>query len=121
MGDVRAYLELFYVLNINLNLAAAFIKLSLLYQYLRVFKRDTWPYRASIVGIVFVSLWGLVFVILALFPCAYVPDAWNLFAQNARCWGYGSQNPDLFTLTFVCHNVINTLFDIDYTALPLGL
>ncbi len=121
VADVRTYLTLFYVLNININLAAAFIKLSLLFQYLRLFKKESWAYRASIVGIVFVSLWGLVFVLLALFPCSNIPDAWNIFAQNAHCWGYGSQNPDLFTLTFVTHNVINTVFDIYITALPFQL
>lgn len=115
------YLKLFYALNINLNLAAAFIKLSLLFQFLRVFDRGTWPHRASVGGIVFVSLWGITFVILAVFPCTVIPDAWNIFARDAHCWGYGSQDPDLFTATFVSHNLINTLLDIYITAIPFQL
>jgi hypothetical protein len=115
------YLKLFYVLNINLNLAAAFIKLSLLFQFLRIFKKGTWPYRASLIGIVFVTLWGITFVLLSLFPCTVISDAWDIFARNAHCWGYASQDPDLFTATFVSHNLINTLFDIYITAIPFQL
>ena len=56
VGEVRIYLKLFNTLNINLNLAAAFIKLSLLFQFLRIFKERTWLHRASIIGIILVSL-----------------------------------------------------------------
>jgi hypothetical protein len=121
VGSVRTYLKLFYVLNINLNLSAAFIKLSLLFQFLRIFDKGTRAYRASLVGIVAVTLWGLTFVILSLFPCTIVPDAWNIFATNAQCWGYASQNPDMFTATLVSHNLINTIFDIYITAIPFQL
>ena len=115
------YLKLFYTLNINLNLAATFIKLSLLFQFLRIFERRTWPHRASIIGIVLVSLWGLTFVILSVFPCSHIPDAWDIFARDAHCWGYGSQDPDLFTATFVAHNLINTVFDVYITIIPFQL
>jgi hypothetical protein len=121
VGEFGTYLKLFYALNINLNLAATFIKLSLLFQFLRVFDKGTWPFRASTVGIVLVALWGLTFTILSIFPCADVSDAWDIFARDARCWGYGSQNPDLFTATLVSHNLINTLFDVYITAIPFQL
>lgn len=121
VGSVRMYLKLFYVLNINLNLSATFIKLSLLCQFLRLFDKGTWAYRASLVGLVFVTLWGLTFVILSLVPCTVISDAWNIFAANPRCWGYASQNPDLFTATLVSHNLINTIFDIYITAIPFQL
>ncbi|KAK3944431.1 hypothetical protein QBC46DRAFT_456137 [Diplogelasinospora grovesii] len=119
--EFTTYLKLFYALNINLNLAAAFIKLSLLFQYLRIFGRGTWAYRASLVGIVFVTLWGVAYVLLSAFPCATVSDAWNILARNAHCWGYGSQDPDLFTATIVSHNIINTAFDIYITFIPFQL
>ena len=121
MGQIRTYFELFYVLNINLNLAAAFIKLSLLFQFLRMFDRNTWAHRASLVGIVFVSLWGVAFVLLSVFPCTFIPDAWDILSRDAHCWGYASQNPDLFTATLVSHNLINTIFDIYITAIPFPL
>jgi hypothetical protein len=121
VGQIRVYLELFYALNINLNLAAAFIKLSLLCQFLRLFDKGTWQYRASIVGLVIVTLWAIPFLILSLFPCARVPDAWNVFARDAHCWGYASQNPDQFTATLVSHNLINTLLDVYIIAIPLPM
>ncbi|KAH8905664.1 hypothetical protein BR93DRAFT_978837 [Coniochaeta sp. PMI_546] len=121
VGSVRMYLKLFYVLNINLNLSATFIKLSLLCQFLRLFDKGTWAYRASLIGLVFVTLWGLTFIILSLFPCTVISNAWDIFATNARCWGYASQNPDLFTATLVSHNLINTVFDIYITAIPFQL
>lgn len=121
MGDVREYLRIFYVLNININLAAAFIKLSLLCQFLRIFKRGTWPHRASVVGIVLVAMWGFAFTLVALFPCAVISDAWNIFATNTACWGYGTTDPDAFTATFVSHNLMNTIFDVYITVIPLQL
>jgi hypothetical protein len=121
VGQVTKYLRLFYVLNINLNLAATFIKLSLLFQFLRIFERGTWPYRASVIGIVAVTLWGSTFFVLSIFPCATISDAWNIFARDARCWAYGSQDPVMFTATLVSHNTINTFFDIYITAIPLQM
>jgi rhodopsin domain-containing protein len=121
VGSVKRYLKLFYVMNINLNLSATFIKLSLLCQFLRLFNKGTWAYRASIGGLVAVTLWGVTFVILSVFPCAVVSDAWNILARNPRCWGYASQDADLFTATLVSHNIINTIFDIYITAIPFQL
>lgn len=121
MKEFETYLQLFYILNINLNLATTFIKLSLLFQFLRLFDKGTWPYRASTIGIVLVTLWGLTFTTLSIFPCTNISDAWNIFSRDARCWGYGSQDPDWFTATLVSHNLINTLFDIYITAIPLQL
>ena len=121
VGDFREYLKVFYVLNISLNLAIAFIKLSLLFQFLRIFTKGTWPYTVSVVNIVLVSLWGLAFTLVALFPCAVISDAWNIFATNSACWGYGSTDPDAFTATFVAHNVMNTIFDVVITLIPIQL
>jgi hypothetical protein len=121
VGDIRQWLRLFYGLNLTINLGAAFVKLSLLCQFLRIFEKGTWPYRASVIGLVLVAIWGFVYAILALFPCSNVSDAWNIFAQGAKCWGFGSQDPDLFTATFVTHNVFNTIFDVYITAIPFQL
>ncbi|KAK3314111.1 hypothetical protein B0H66DRAFT_483566 [Apodospora peruviana] len=121
VSTFTSYLKLFYVLNIHLNLSAAFIKLSLLYQFLRIFDKGTWPHRVSLAGIVLVSIWGLAFLILSLFPCSVVSDSWNFLNRDARCWGYASQNPDMFTATVVSHNIINTIFDLAITAIPFQL
>jgi len=101
--------------------ALAFIKLSLLFQYLRIFKRGTWTYRASILAIVFVSLWNLAFSIMAWVPCTNVSDAWNVFDTNRHCWATASSNPTDFTASLVIYTVMNMLMDLFITTLPFPL
>ncbi|KAK0650001.1 hypothetical protein B0T16DRAFT_457361 [Cercophora newfieldiana] len=121
LGEVRNYLVLFYVLNFSLNFAATFIKLSQLFQFLRLFDKGSWAYRASVIGIVVISAWGIAYTLLSLFPCASIPDAWNVLARDAKCWAYASQNPDEFVATIVSHNILNTIFDIYIIAIPFQL
>ena len=112
---------LFYVLNISLNFSATFIKLSQLFQFLRLFEKGTWAYRASVIGLAVISAWGLAYTLLSLFPCTNIPDAWDVLSRDANCWAYASQNADEFTATLVSHNVLNTLFDIYIIAIPFQL
>jgi hypothetical protein len=122
LGEITQYLALFYALNINLNVAMITIKLSLLFQFLRLFDRKGWPWRASVVGIVLVTLWGLAFMALSVVPCARIPDAWNVLgAREARCWGYASQDANEFVATLISHNAINTFFDLFIIAIPLHI
>lgn len=121
VSEATQYLTLFYVLNVSLNFATSFIKFSLLFQFLRMFQKGTWEYRSSIVGIVLVAIWGITFTILAIFPCANIPDVWNIFARDARCWAYGSQDPDIFIATLISHNTINTFFDLYITLIPFQM
>ncbi|KAK3356509.1 hypothetical protein B0T25DRAFT_474477 [Lasiosphaeria hispida] len=121
VGDVRKYFVLFYVLNVSLNLAAAFIKLSLLFQFIRMFDKGTWAHRLSVVGIVLVTIWGVAFTFLSIFPCTVISDSWNILSRDSRCWGYASQNPDMFTATLVSHNTLNTFFDLYITLIPFQL
>lgn len=120
-GEVKRYLILFYVLNISLNCAATFIKISQLFQFLRLFDKGTWAYRASVAGIVVVSLWGTAYTLLSIFPCSNIADSWNILAKDTRCWAYASQRPDEFTFTIVSHNIINTFFDAYIIAIPFRL
>ncbi|KAH7303517.1 hypothetical protein B0I35DRAFT_383799 [Stachybotrys elegans] len=120
LQQVGGYLFTFYLTNSLLHTAAAFIKLSLLFQYLRVFSRGSLPYRLSIAGIVATSLWGLAFAILAFVPCSKVSDFWYS-PSDARCWGYGSSEPRQFTGTFIAHAVLNTTLDLYILTIPMHL
>ncbi len=120
-GQFQTYMVLFYVLIGALTEALAFVKLSLLVQFLRIFTPGTWPYRASVFGIVFVALWSLVFSILAWFPCARVSDAWNVFNPDRHCWATGSSDPTAFTASLVSYTVINMLLDLYIAILPFQL
>jgi hypothetical protein len=108
-------------LNVSLNFAATFIKLSQLFQFLRIFERGTWAYRASVAGIVVISLWGTAYTLLSMFPCANIADSWDVLAREASCWAYASQDSGEFTATIVSHNILNTLFDIYIIAIPFQL
>ncbi|KAH8883058.1 hypothetical protein GQ53DRAFT_831013 [Thozetella sp. PMI_491] len=119
-GQVGRYLFTFYILNGFLTLAATFIKLSLLFQYLRIFERGTWPYRVSLTCLVFVSLWGTTFAVLAFFPCTNISDFWYS-PPTAHCWGYGSNVPSTFTGTFITHTTLNMFFDLVILAIPMNL
>ncbi|KAK9423793.1 hypothetical protein SUNI508_03809 [Seiridium unicorne] len=120
VGQAGKYLVAFYMFNACLDLAATFIKLSLLFQYLRIFERGTWPYKASLATIVLVTLWGLAYSILALFPCWPVSDFWYSPA-DAKCWGYGAWSTAELVGTFYSHTAMNMILDIIILAIPFHL
>jgi hypothetical protein len=65
------------------------IKLSLLFQYLRLFRGD---YRRNIVlGLLtIVALWGSVFMFMSWFPCFPVSGYWDRYRKPpAKCYGFG--------------------------------
>lgn len=101
-------------------MAATFIKLSLLFQYLRIFEKGSWPYRAALGTIGLVSMWGIAYTILALFPCWPVSDFWYS-PTGAKCWGYGAWSTAELTGTFYSHTAMNMILDIIILAIPFHL
>ncbi|KAH8199254.1 hypothetical protein TruAng_006594 [Truncatella angustata] len=67
-----------------------------------------------------VSVWGLVFTILAFFPCWPVSDFWYSPA-DAKCWGYGAWSTADLVATFYSHTAMNMLLDIVILAIPFHL
>ncbi|KAK6827220.1 hypothetical protein PG987_010561 [Apiospora arundinis] len=127
LKDLRTFLIMFYLMNGFFNLGSAFIKLSLLFQYLRIFKRGTWIWRATIAAIVAVAIWGFTFSFMAFFPCERGPNFSPLgqdslgSKRGTNCWAYGSNDPEIFTMTFNAHTVMNMVFDLIILALPFQL
>ncbi|KAI0159273.1 hypothetical protein BJ166DRAFT_327327 [Pestalotiopsis sp. NC0098] len=120
VGQAGRYLVAFYMFNACLNMAATFIKLSLLFQYLRIFEKGSWPYRAALGTIGLVSMWGIAYTILALFPCWPVSDFWYS-PTGAKCWGYGAWSTAELTGTFYSHTAMNMILDIIILAIPFHL
>lgn len=120
VGQAGRYLVAFYMFNGCLNLAATFIKLSLLCQYLRIFEKGSWPYKASLATIVAVTLWGLAYSILAFVPCWPVSDFWYS-PTGAKCWGYGAWSTGELVGTFYSHTAMNMVLDIIILAIPSHL
>lgn len=84
-------------------MALALVKLSLLFQYLRLLNEnpDTKQPKTRI-AIVFLivatSIWGVVYSILAWVPCIPVEAHWH-FDENATRYGYGSDEVSTFVAT----------------------
>lgn len=122
MGDLKTFLILFYLMNGFFNLGSAFIKLSLLFQYLRIFPRGTWIWRATVAVACAVAVWGFTFSFMAFFPCSRGPQFNPLGKEpHTVCWAYGSNDPDIFTTTFNAHTVMNMIFDLIILLLPFQL
>ncbi|KAF1928617.1 uncharacterized protein M421DRAFT_420501 [Didymella exigua CBS 183.55] len=114
-----AYFISFYIEHSIYLTETAIIKVSLLLQYLRIFKagRMRWLCLALLVVI---SLWGLAFSILGWFPCAPVRAYWNR-TGNFVCYGYGFRDRESFAALFQAHSASNLFFDIAVFATPLVL
>ena len=104
----------------NLYLTAtALIKISLLIQYLRIFKTGMMRYTC-ITLLVLVSLWGFIFSIMGWFPCNPVRGAW-IRELNAKCYGFGYKDTETFVMTYTFHASTNMAFDLAIFLIPLVL
>lgn len=70
--------------------------------------------------IVFTSLWGLVYGVLAWFPTSPVEAYWHLDQPAAR-YAYGSADVETFVTTYETHAALNMLLDavVLSVAVPL--
>jgi hypothetical protein len=100
-----------YLFGAAYNCSTALIKISLLLQYLRVFERGTWTYRATQLLLVVISLWGFSFGFIAWFSC--LPDPSALWKGSRKgCYGAASTNMDMVVRVIVAHAGLNFAFDI---------
>jgi hypothetical protein len=115
------------VTNSSYCASATFIKLAILFQYLRLFAEtasstSTAQYRlarrVTILLIVVSSLWGLAFFVLAIFPCNPIDKDW--FPQKGgKCIGWGSKDPDEFFSMFAGHSASNMVLDLFVLVTPI--
>ena len=100
--------------------STALIKLSLLFQYLRLYVKGTPLYRMVIVLLLIVSCWGLAFSFIAWVPCFPVDLFWNaiLGQTNGTCYGFANT---IDRTTYVMHTASNMLFDVLIFAIPMTL
>lgn len=106
----------------------AAIKLSLLFQYLRLLddssesdrrRRPTFLRIAVILLIIVTAIWGFVFSFLAWVPSVPVSADWNYTDTTATRYGYSSNHKNLFVATFVIHGACNMALDVAILTLPL--
>lgn len=111
--------------NASFPSSTGFIKLSLLFQYLRVydsFGRKCAFRKATIVTIYLVAIWGLVYAILAWVPSLPVWGFWDYTIPAIR-YGFGTHDVGAFVATYTSLSATSLLLDsvILFLALPLFL
>jgi hypothetical protein len=107
--------------------SATFIKLAILFQYLRLFAETAQSTssvqyilarRVTFALITVSSLWGLSFFLLAIFPCNPIAKDWKT-SLPGTCIGWGSKNPDEFFRMFLGHSASNMVLDLMVLMVPV--
>ncbi|KAH8669128.1 hypothetical protein BX600DRAFT_497070 [Xylariales sp. PMI_506] len=120
LPEIQSFLKLYYIGNASYVMATTFIKISLLLQYLRIYKDRA--IRAICIGLlVVISLWGSAYTVLAWMPCVPVSDFWTLSLDetNRKCFAYGAVTSNAFVTTFISQAASNMAFDVLVLSLPM--
>lgn len=127
IAEMKAYTHAFYVMGASYVTATAFIKLSLLLQYQRLYPRESSPrIHAACRGLlVFTALWGLAFGFLAWFPCLPPADFFDgrelVSPNSSRCYAYGSPDRHVFAAMYEAHSAVNMVLDLAVLAIAAPL
>ncbi|XXH02151.1 hypothetical protein Hte_008519 [Hypoxylon texense] len=100
-------------------MSTTLIKLSLLFQYLRVFHGGVMR-TICITMLVIVGLWGAAYSFMGWVPCFPVSGYWDM-GVNSTCYAFGSTNANEFFATYVSHTAVNTILDMIVFAIPVPL
>ncbi|KAK2031362.1 hypothetical protein LX32DRAFT_671741 [Colletotrichum zoysiae] len=118
--EVQAYLRTFYVANGSYQMSTAFIKISLLFQYLRIYDQPSFTRRACIFAIVLITMWAITYSFLSWVPCVPVRAYWD-WSVPAKRWAYGSLEAEVFSATFESHSAANIALDLLVLMIPVPL
>lgn len=102
--------------------SAGLIKLAILFQYLRIYDKQSRFRKATILTIVVVALWSLVYSILAWIPTIPVYAYWDISVPASR-YAFGSIYVEPFVAIYTSLTATNVLMDlvIQSLAVPLFL
>ncbi|KAI9146870.1 hypothetical protein HJFPF1_13438 [Paramyrothecium foliicola] len=117
-GDQIMYLKLFWIANATYCMSTTFIKLSLLFQYIRVFEKGRAERSLCVALIALTATWGMAYSFLAWVPCIPV-DSFFHWAQGGTCYGYGSPYASKFYTTHLSMAISNMIFDFIILYLPV--
>ncbi|KAF2463101.1 uncharacterized protein BDR25DRAFT_298639 [Lindgomyces ingoldianus] len=118
-GHLEEYFKWVWSSNVTYTSSTTFIKLAILFQYLRLFDmQSTIARRLSKCMIVFISCWGITFFCLALFSCIPIKKNWD-FRIPGKCVAWGSKDGDVLFASFAAHSASNMLLDILCLILPV--
>lgn len=117
VDSLPAMMKYLYVTNAAYHTTTALIKLSLLLQYLRLFRQGALRYMCMTMLAV-IAGWGLAFSFLAWFPCLPVSGFWHRTAQS-KCYGFGYRTMNEAKMTLFVFAGTNMFFDIVIFMIPL--
>ncbi|KAF3007729.1 hypothetical protein E8E13_009793 [Curvularia kusanoi] len=109
----------FYVTSSAYITTTICIKLSLLCQYLRMWRNG---YRRSITMVLFIMiiLWGGAFTFMTWVPCFPVRGYWDKFMNPpAKCYAFGYRTASEAKTTLLAFTGSNMVFDIAVFSVPL--
>lgn len=110
--------QTFYVANAGYPMATTFIKLALLFQYLRLFDRPMLRF-ITITMIAITSLWGFAYSFIAWLPTFPVRAYWDWSITDAVRYGFGSHDPGVFARTYISHVTSNLVLNLIVLAIPI--
>jgi hypothetical protein len=120
--DVESFLLCQYVLGGCYNISTAFIKMSLLLQYGRIFEPRTWTRRFTYVLLVFVAAWGFIFAFLGWFPCIpHISDFWKVESGRTHCFAGASTDKAEAVASIQAHGGSNMGLDVIILLLAVRL
>ncbi|KAH8730295.1 hypothetical protein GQ44DRAFT_607487 [Phaeosphaeriaceae sp. PMI808] len=117
LPDLRKYLFYFYLENSIYLTQTGLIKISLLLQFLRIFKAGAMRW-ICIFLLVLVTIWGMGFAFVGWFPCFPIRGVWDRQVE-AKCYGFGFKNVDEFVAIYKGHAASNMILDIAIFLTPL--
>ncbi|KAK2614736.1 hypothetical protein N8I77_001541 [Diaporthe amygdali] len=122
LGEAKMaeYLRIFYIANATYPSSAGFIKLALLFQYLRLYERGTRLWYITVGTIIIVSGWCIAYGFLAWVPTVPVEAYWNLAIPATR-YAFGSLSVDTFVATYTSLTATNMILDMIILAIPAPL
>lgn len=106
-----------YINNASYHTTTVCIKISLLLQYLRMFRNGARRIVCKVV-LGLVGVWSLVFLFMAWFPCFPVSAFWTR-APGAKCYGYGYSSVGEAKASVLAFAATNMMFDFIIFAIPL--
>ncbi|KAL6706100.1 hypothetical protein ACN47E_006016 [Coniothyrium glycines] len=117
--DMESYFFFFWLEHCLYMTETTTIKISLLLQYLRIFRAGTMRW-ICISLIIIVTMWGIGFSFSGWFACTPVRGAWDRVIPS-KCFGFGLGNVDDFIAMFRAHSTTNMTFDIIIFLAPMVL
>ncbi len=118
--DVPSFLKCHYIIGGSYTTSTSLIKLSLLFQYLRIFERGTLTYRFTQFMTVFIGLWGISYAFISWLCCLPHPSAfWNLTEKG--CYGFASPVASSALKTIESNAAVNMVLDFIVLSIPFRL